>query len=107
MLDRRQVDLPARVGPRAHRQPGDRTVGPELGAGDVRAGLAEHLLADAHDAAHGQDVGQRAGRGELVGDGHRVERQVALHDGRRDGEGVVGQRVAVLLQRHTQLQPRR
>ena len=43
-LDRGQVDLAARVAPGAHGQPGEGAVRAELGAGDVRRRLAEHLL---------------------------------------------------------------
>ena len=62
--DRRQVDLPARVRPGAHRQPADGGVRAELGPGDVRRGLAEHLLAGRDERADREDVGHRAGRGE-------------------------------------------
>ena len=36
----------------------------ELGPGDVRAGLAQHLLAGRDQAADGEHVGHRAGRRE-------------------------------------------
>ena len=52
------------VGPGAHRQPGDRPVGTELGPRDVRRGLAQHLLADTDERPDGQQVGQRSGDGE-------------------------------------------
>ena len=62
--DRRQVDLPARVRPGAHGQAADSRVRTELGPGDVRRGLAEHLLPGRDQRADGQHVGHRAGRGE-------------------------------------------
>ena len=53
-----------RPDPGPHRQAGDGGVDAELGAGDVGRGLAEHLLPDADQRAHGEHVGQRPGGGE-------------------------------------------
>ena len=64
LLDHRQVDAAARVPPGAHGEAGVRRVRAELGAGDVGARLAEHLLAGADQGADGEHVGHRAGRGE-------------------------------------------
>ena len=60
--DRGQVRAAARVRPGAHRDPADRAVRAELGPGDVRRRLAEHLLPGRDQRADRQHVGHRPGR---------------------------------------------
>ena len=61
------VDPPARRAPGPHRDAAQRAVRAELGAGDVGARLAQHLLARSDQAPDGEHVGHRAGRCEQRG----------------------------------------
>ena len=67
VADLLEVDQSGRVRPGPRGDAAHRGVGPELGPGDMRAGLAEHLAAERRQGPDTEDVRQRPGDDEEAG----------------------------------------